>query len=125
MEYRYMEADMHNLAPAIGAVNAARQNYNFALLPDAQSAFGSCRMKIEGRRVEPPAEARGIIARTYLYMQAAYPRYRMGRPQQQLMEAWDAMYPPDAWECLRADRIAAIQGNRNEITEARCAENGL
>ena len=125
MEYRYMEADMHNLAPAIGAVNAARQNYNFILLPDAQGSFGSCPMKIEGNRVEPPVEARGIIARTYLYMQSEYPRYQMGRPQQQLMEAWNKMYPPDKWECTRAKRIAAIQGNSNRITNARCSEVGF
>jgi len=125
MAFRYMHADMHNLAPAIGAVNAARQNYNFTLLPGAQSAFGSCQMKIEGNRVEPPAEARGIIARTYLYMQDVYPHYKMGRPQQQLMEAWDKTYPPNQWECTRAKRIAAIQGNSNRITEARCKEAGF
>ena len=125
IEYRYMEADMHNLAPAIGAVNAARSNYNFTLLPDAQNSFGTCPMKIEGNRVEPPETARGIIARTYLYMQAEYPRYQMGRPQKQLMEAWDKMYPPDQWECTRARRIAKVQGNANEITEARCREVGL
>ena len=125
MEYRYMEADMHNLAPAIGAVNAARQNYNFTLLPDVPSSFGSCPMKVEGNRVEPPVGARGIIARTYLYMQSVYPRYQMGRPQNQLMEAWDKMYPPDQWECTRARRIAKVQGNVNEITENRCREHGL
>jgi deoxyribonuclease-1 len=125
MEYRSMQADMHNLAPAIGAVNAARQNYAFALLPDAESSFGSCPVKIEGRRVEPPVEARGIIARTYLYMQAVYPRYQMGRREQRLMEAWNEAYPPDQWECARAERIAAIQGNSNRITEARCEEVGF
>ena len=125
LEYRYMESDMHNLAPAIGAVNAARQNFNFILLPDAPSSFGSCVMKIRDNRVEPPMAARGIIARTYLYMQAEYPRYNIGKPQQQQMEAWDKMYPPDQWECIRARRIAKVQGNVNEITEARCKELGL
>jgi deoxyribonuclease-1 len=32
-EYRYMQADMFNLYPAIGAVNALRSNYNFTMLP--------------------------------------------------------------------------------------------
>ena len=31
-EYRYMQSDMFNLVPAIGSVNALRQNYNFAQL---------------------------------------------------------------------------------------------
>ena len=125
LDYRYMEADMHNLAPAIGAVNAARSNYNFILLPEAINSFGTCPMKIEGNRVEPPESARGIIARTYLYMQSVYPRYQMGRPQNRQMQAWDRMYSPDAWECTRARRIEAIQGNRNNITETRCSEVGL
>ena len=125
LEYRHMQADMHNLAPAIGAVNAARQNYNFILLPDAESAFGTCPMKIQSNRVEPPEPARGLIARTYLYMQAAYPRYQMGHPQNQQMEAWNKMYPPDQWECTRAKRIEQLQGNPNQITQARCHETGF
>jgi deoxyribonuclease-1 len=82
-------------------------------------------MKIQGNRVEPPEHARGKIARTYLYMQTVYPRYNMGVPSEKLKKAWDKMHPPDAWECIRARRIAKIQGNVNEITEARCKEVGL
>ena len=125
MEYRLMQADMHNLAPAIGAVNAARRNYDFTLLPNAESSFGTCQMKIQGKLVEPPESARGIIARTYLYMQAEYSRYRMRRPENQQMQSWNKNYPPDAWECIRARRIEAVQGNRNNITETRCSEVGL
>ena len=40
VDYRHMQADMHNLVPAIGAVNAARSNYNFSLLPGGENAFG-------------------------------------------------------------------------------------
>jgi deoxyribonuclease-1 len=32
-EYRHMQADMFNLDPAIGAVNALRSNYNFTMSP--------------------------------------------------------------------------------------------
>ena len=32
-EYRLMQADLYNLYPAVGAVNALRQNYNFQMLP--------------------------------------------------------------------------------------------
>lgn len=46
-EYRHMQADMFNLYPAIGAVNALRSNYNFTMLPGEASDFGSCEMKIE------------------------------------------------------------------------------
>lgn len=101
-EYRYMQADMFNLYPAIGAVNALRSNYNFTMLPAVKSDFGSCSMKIDSRKAEPPKAARGQIARTYLYMDDAYKRYSMSKSQRQLMGAWDKMYPVDARECARA-----------------------
>lgn len=125
LEYRYMQSDMYNLYPAIGAVNALRQNYNFQILPGEPSTFGSCEMKITDRRAEPPVRARGVIARTYKYMQAAYERYRMSRQQQQLMDAWDTMYPVDAWECTRAKRIEALQRNENPYVKRPCIKAGM
>ncbi|ACS79471.1 endonuclease [Maridesulfovibrio salexigens] len=112
-EYRYMQSDLYNLYPAIGAVNAMRQNYNFTLLPDEESDFGSCSMKIDNRKAEPPVNSRGRIARTYKYMEWAYPRYKMNKAQRKLMDAWDKMYPTSEWECVRAKRIEKIQGNVN------------
>ncbi len=120
-EFREMEADMHNLYPAIGCVNAARGNRNFDMLSSGTpSSFGSCRMKIEGRRVEPPEGSRGIIARAYLYFEQRYKRYSMSRQQRRLMETWDKQYPVSAWECERNRRIRAIQGNGNPFVERVC-----
>ena len=48
-EYRLMQADMYNLFPAVGAVNAIRSNYNYELLPGVPNTFGTCEMKIDGR----------------------------------------------------------------------------
>lgn len=124
-EYRHMQADMYNLYPTIGAVNAMRSNFNFQMLPGEESSFGSCEMKIADRKAEPPARARGQIARTYFYMQDAYPQYRMSRQQEQLMGAWDKMYPVDQWECTRAKRIEAVQGNENRFVKGPCVEQGM
>ena len=116
-----MEADLHNLAPAIGAVNAKRSNYRFGMLPNEEPTFGVCPMKIRGRVAEPPDIAKGIVARSHLYMSDAYPtRFRLSHAQKQLFKAWDRQFPPDAWECEREIRIARIQGNRNEITASQC-----
>lgn len=120
VEYRLMQADMYNLFPAIGAVNAKRSNYNFTLLPPESSDFGSCKMKVEERKAEPPEEARGRIARTYLYMEATYPRYKMSKQQRQLMEAWDKTHPVSAWECIRYKRIKDIQGSENPVLAKAC-----
>jgi len=53
-------------------------------------------------------------------MQDTYKRYKMGKPQEKLMAAWDKMYPVSQWECKRASRIEAIQGNKNRIMTLRC-----
>ncbi len=124
-EFRLMQADLYNLYPSIGAVNAARSNYRYTMLPGVPSSFGTCQMKISGRAVEPPEYTRGVIARTMLYMQDAYPKYKMSSSQAKLMAAWDKQHPVDAWECLRAERIEKIQGNANRFVKEACRKAGL
>lgn len=124
-EYRYMQADMFNLFPAIGAVNALRSNYNFTMQPGVESNFGSCEMKIENRKAEPPKEARGKISRAYLYMENTYSRYSMSKQQRQLMNAWDKQYPVDSWECQRTKKITALQKGSNAIVQSRCVAKGF
>ena len=124
-DYRLMQADMYNLYPAIGSVNALRQNYNFTQFQsDTPSSFGSCLMKIQDKKAEPPASARGVIARTYLYFEDAYRRYRMSDAQRKLMNAWDKTYPLEDWECERACRIQKIQKNTNKILKNKCQAKG-
>lgn len=126
-DFRLMQADMYNLYPAIGAVNAIRSNYNFVAMGESnRSTFGSCPMLIENHKVLPPEYTRGIIARTYLYMQGAYPEhFKMSAQQLKQMKAWDKAYPPDAWECERNHRIERLQGNKNPIVLQACQKAGL
>ncbi len=127
-EYRLMQSDLYNLYPAIGAVNAARQNYNYVMLPKTASknyrSFGSCNMIIDkkDRDAQPPERARGVIARTYMYFDAVYPKYKMSNQQRQLMTVWDKQYPVSKWECERAEKIQKIQGNVNPILADRCRD---
>jgi len=124
-EYRYMQSDMFNLYPVIGAVNALRSNYNFTMLPTIKSDFGSCSMKIDNRKAEPPEISRGQIARTYLYMDNTYKRYNMSKSQRQLMDAWDKMHPVNTWECQRAKKISNLQKSKNNIVLSRCQSAGI
>lgn len=115
-----MQSDLYNLYPAIGAVNAGRSNYNFSMLPQAKPSFGSCALKIDNRKVEPPEAARGVIARTYLYMEQRYKRYKMSKQQRKLMQVWNKQYPVSEWECERAMRIHNIQGYANNFVDSQC-----
>lgn len=119
-EYRYMQSDMFNLYPAIGSVNAMRSNYNFVMLTDGSSNFGSCDMQIKDGKAQPPERSRGMIARSYIYMEKTYKRYRMSKSQRQLMTSWDIQFPVTAWECERSSKIEKLQDNMNSIMRERC-----
>ncbi len=121
-EFSRMEADLYNLWPSIGELNGLRSNYSMAAIADAHPlTFGKCRAKIADRKFEPMDEYKGIVARVYMYMDQAYPgRGVISEKNRLLFEAWDRSYPVDAWECRRASKIAAVQGNVNPVLEERC-----
>lgn len=112
--FRLMEADMHNLAPAVGEVNADRSNFRFGVLPSEPYRHGKCDFKVDfsGRVAEPRDEVKGMIARTYFYI---YDRYdlRMSDQQQRLFMAWDRQFPVSAWERERDRRVAVRMGHHN------------
>ena len=70
-----MQADLYNLQPAIGEVNGLRSNYQIGEIDGEVREFGKCDVEIKNKKVEPAPKIRGDIARTYLYMEYAYPKY--------------------------------------------------
>lgn len=124
-DFRLMQADMHNLYPAIGAVNAIRSNFQYAELPTTEITFGQCPMKIEGKKAEPPEYTKGAIARTYLYFEEEYAPFRMSDTQKKMMQAWDKVHPVDAWECERERRIEKLQKNANRFVKEACEKAGF
>lgn len=121
-----MEADLHNIVPESGELNALRSNYRFGFLPHIpQTQFGNCQMKIDPqiRQVEPPPQTRGFIARAYLYMAERY-HISLSQSQIQLFRHWNKQYPPEVWEVERNKRILDIQGNDNPyITQYQEKQN--
>lgn len=125
-EFRYMESDMYNLVPAVGEINGLRSNYSFAMIPGEKREFGSCDFEIEDRKAEPRPEIRGDIARTYFYMDDAYPGHGViSKKNEKLFQAWDKEDPADAWECERCRRIEKIQGNENRFVKKACLDANL
>lgn len=118
------EGDLHNLYPSVGEVNADRGNLRFGMIAGKQSqiqGYGQCEMRIDFKKrvVEPPARARGVIARTYLYMAQKH-GIKLSSHQRQLFEAWHKQYPAQKWECMRHTRVAEIQGDANPWLLAAC-----
>lgn len=121
-----MEGDMYNLWPEVGEINALRSNFSMAELDKSEVNFGKCNIKLAKRKFEPSDEAKGIVARVYLYMEQAYPgRGIISDKNQKLFEAWDLRFPPTAWECERGRAIQSIQGNSNIILRNRCDKLGI
>lgn len=109
--------DLHNLVPAVGAINAARSDFNWGELGPGQH-LGDCRMRFDPvlRRVQPPDAVRGDIARIMLYMRDTY-GLRLSRQDEQLYLAWHRLDPPDDWEIERNRRIRRTQGRGNPYVE--------
>ncbi|MFW0700596.1 deoxyribonuclease I [Pantoea sp. R13S299] len=120
-DYRRIESDLHNLEPAVGEVNGDRGNFAYSQWNGSEKQYGQCEMKIDFKLklAEPPARARGAIARTYFYMRDQY-NLRISRQQTQLFTAWDKLYPVTQWECERDQRIAKVQGNHNPYVQQAC-----
>ena len=125
-EFRRMLSDLYNLVPAVKEINVLRSNYRFGIIPGEKREFGDCDMEIEKGKAEPPPHVRGNIARTYFYMNWAYPGYRiMSQEDNELFQAWDEEDPVDDWECQRSGRIEKIQGNENPFVKEACIEAGM
>ncbi|MGL5388464.1 MAG: deoxyribonuclease I [Enterobacterales bacterium] len=121
--YRQIEIDLHNLQPAIGEVNGDRNNFMYSQWRGGEGQYGQCEMKVDfkNKQAEPPARARGAIARTYFYMRDRY-QLPLSRQQTQLFEAWNRLYPVSAWECQREARIAIVQGAHNPYIQQACQQ---
>lgn len=108
--------DLHNLFPAIGEVNGDRSNYNWGMVQGSQNEYGACPIKIDEsiRRVEPPNNVKGDVARVMFYMEDTY-GFRLSDQDRKLYAAWSKQDAPDAWEIERNKRIAAIEGKENRF----------
>ena len=115
--FNVMEADMHNLTPIIGEVNADRSNFRMGMVSSSKDGmYGHCTSKTDFKQrvFEPRDEAKGMVARVHFYMTDRYD-LSMSRQQQQLFLAWNKQFPPSEWEFERNRRIAEVMGHGNQF----------
>ena len=113
--FRQMEADMHNLVPAIGEINGDRSNYRYQMIAGEKRAYGKpVNMEIDfgKRHAEPPENVFGDIGRIYLYMKERY-GFRVSKSQLNLFRSWNNLDPVDDWERKRNRLLTQLQGNHN------------
>ena len=109
-----MEADMHNLVPAIGEINGDRSNFRYAMIEGEKRLYGKVDMEIlfSKKTAEPRASVRGDIARIYFYMRDRY-GLRISRTQEKMFIAWNNLDPVDRWEKKKNQIVKELQGDEN------------
>ena len=114
-KYRTMEADLHNLVPALPELNRRRKNYTLTEIAGEKREWGKCDFEIDDRKAEPRDEVKGDVARAMFYMQDRYGIKIISNKNQKLYEAWNKLDPVDDEEkrinCLKAK----YQGNANKF----------
>lgn len=116
-QFNHIEADLHNMYPAMTEINDARGSLGFGIIPGEKRDFGQCDFEINGGLVEPRDSAQGEIARAALYMAYTYDDLYLTQKQLTLMQLWNQLDPPSEHEHWRNDRIESIQGNRNPFID--------
>jgi len=113
-KYKSMEADLHNLEPAISEVNQRRSNYTLTEMAGEPREFGTCDIEIKSKKAEPRDSVKGNVARSLFYMQDRYGIKIISNKQQKLYDVWNLQDPVDEEEkrlnCLKAK----YQGNENK-----------
>lgn len=112
--FNVMEADLHNLTPVVGEVNADRNNFNMGMAAIPNGQYGQCPFKVDfqSRIAEPPNAYKGMAARIHFYMADRY-GLNFSDQQERILMAWDKAYPPSAWELERNRRITRITNVSN------------
>lgn len=112
--FNMMEADLHNLVPSVGTVNALRSNTNYGMATGPSVPLGACATKVGlvMRVVEPRDEVKGEAARISFYMADRYD-IRLSERQQKIFMAWNQQFPVTPWEKERDRRIARAMGHHN------------
>lgn len=112
--YLNMVGDLHNLYPSEARLEAQRRNDRFDKVTDA-SPPGECGLRTGFKLIEPPASARGNVARALFHMHAEYD-LPLPAPLDTL-QRWHREDPADQIERIRNDRIAMLQGTRNRFID--------
>lgn len=120
LKYRAMEADLHNLEPAISEVNQRRKNYTLTELAGEPREFGKCDIEIYNRKAEPRDEVKGNVARALFYMQDRYGIKIISNKQKKLYEYWDRMDKVSPQDCRIHALKTKYQGNENPYISRHC-----
>ena len=119
--FKEMEGNLFNLVPTVGAINAIRSNYSFIEFDSDQEELCLNGLRLKDRKVTPPSNKKGDIARIYFYMNARYPgRGIISNKNKKLYKRWNFEDPVTTEECQIESKKATIQGHHNKFVRMNC-----
>jgi deoxyribonuclease-1 len=131
-DFKRAEGDLHNLWPAIGAINFSRGDKLFGeirgekrTLPPSVADLNCDYERTNGANaiVEPRRPVRGEIARSLFYMHVEYELNLKGMLP--MLKRWNAKDPPNAHEGWRNNQIERLQAIRNRFIDDRALADQL
>jgi deoxyribonuclease-1 len=114
-EFRKAEADLHNLRPAIGQLNAWRSDKPYGVIA-GEEHIGGCDFEIKDKVAEPREPIRGDIGRVFLYMIDAWDM-PLDDEQRNMYIEWSNSDPVTHAEKEINRKICEVQGNSNNLVE--------
>jgi len=97
-----MEADLYNLVPEIGELNADRTDKPYGEIDGEKREYGECDFEISNKPklAEPAENIHGDIARTWLYMYMTYGAEMLPTSAEKLQMFcdWHNHNPVSNWE---------------------------
>lgn len=124
-QFNRIEADLHNMYPALKYIVEAREDYKYGLINGEFREFFECDFEhdVHDKIVEPRPIARGNIARAVLYMHTEY-KLPLDPTSVQMFKDWNQADLPSKDEMRRNDVIEKLQGTRNPyIDDPKLAES--
>ena len=130
--YGFAEADLHNLWPAIGAINSSRGDKLFGEIPGNEPTLppSVADLKCDYERttgpdavVEPRDTVKGEIARSLFYMHVEYGLDL--KSMTAMLKRWHSADPPNTNERNRNNLIEQLQGTRNRFIDNPELAEGL
>ena len=119
-KYKAMEADLHNLVPALPELNRRRKNYTLTEISGEERKYGKCDFEISNKKAEPRDSVKGNVARALFYMQDRYGIKVISNKQKKLYEAWNKMDKVTLEDCRINALKAKYQGNDNPFITKYC-----
>lgn len=112
-QFTAMETDPFNLAPEEPILyQLNRANRIGRVAPTHSQYICDLRHDFRTKTIQPPYQARGIIARTYLYLNTTYD-LDLSDEEAALFRQWHLEYPADSWEKERMALIYEKTGKMN------------